>query len=51
MKAELMRELGCFDEAASLLNRPVDASLERAADGIRRLIVSRDSHVRRLEVG
>jgi len=48
MKAELMRELGRFDDARALLARPVDRSISQAVEIIKSLVVKGDRYVREM---
>ena len=45
MKAEIMREMGRFDEAVSLLSGSIDQGLALAAGVIRNLALKKDSSV------
>ena len=46
MKAEIMRELGRFDDARALLARPVDQNLSQAVEIIKALVEKNDPYVR-----
>jgi len=48
MKAEVMRELGCFDDARTLLAQPVDETLTRAVKIISSLVEKGDRYVREM---
>lgn len=48
MKAEVMRELGRFDDAMALLARSVDSGVAQAVEIIKRLVEGKDSHVRKM---
>ncbi len=45
MKAEILRELGQFDEAMSLLTQPFDDELSRAVAIIKDLVAKKDQFV------
>ena len=50
-KAEIMRELGRFDEAAGLLAEPFDEELVRAAALIGKLVQEKRAQVAVIRVG
>jgi hypothetical protein len=50
MKAEVMRELGRFEDSLALLEKCVDESLLRAAAAIRKLAEDGDPYVREIHV-
>ena len=49
MKAEVMRELGCFEDARKLLARSFDESLARAVAIITSLVEAGDRYVREMK--
>jgi len=48
MKAEIMRELGRFDDARALLDRSIDSSMTQAVEIIKSLVTNCDCHVREM---
>jgi hypothetical protein len=48
MKAEVMRELGRFDDAMALLARSTDSDIAQAVEIIKRLVENKDSYVREM---
>ena len=50
MKAEVMRELGRFDEANALLSRLTDRDLSKVAKFIKGLVIQGDYHVRKVHI-
>lgn len=48
MKAEVMRELGRFDDAMALLARLADSDIAQAVEIIKRLVENKDPYVREM---
>lgn len=49
MKAEVMRELGRFDDARALLDRSSDSSMTQAVEIIKSLVTNCDWHLREMQ--
>jgi hypothetical protein len=50
MKAEVMRELGCFDDARDLLAKSIDKKMQKTVEFINSLVVKGDRYVREIRI-